>query len=93
MYLWNVNKNFCVLQKPMETNIDLAEAVVKSVLDNFIQKENYVSYIHDDHVNDVATRGIRPTTEALSVRNALMDYFVSPGEAVECQDIAIIHAC
>ena len=96
-------KKFGVLQTSMETSVEVAEALVKSicVLHNFIQRENNFSYLPNDnggHETDshcsstslIAMTSTRPTAEAMSVRDILKDYFVSPGGALEWQD-RIIH--
>ena len=80
----------------METRIEVSEALVKSicVLHNFIQHENnfndFTSHgvdhaidSHNSNTSLTATRNTRLTAEAISVRDSLKDYFVSPGEALE----------
>ena len=93
-----LTKKFGVLKTSMETSAAVSEGVVKSicVLHNLIHHDDNITLDvntndsiddHDQNTRSMSpTRSTRPAVEALSVREALKQYFVSPGGAVEWQD-------
>lgn len=93
-----LTQKFGVLKTSMETSTEVSEAIVKSicVLHNFIHHEDSMNFrgdnddAIDDHHQNMRSlspaRSTRPTAEALSIRDTLREYFVSPGGAVEWQD-------
>ncbi|XP_037783479.1 uncharacterized protein LOC119579638 [Penaeus monodon] len=85
-----LTQKFGVLKTSMETSTEVSEAIAKSicVLHNFIHHKYSMNFCGDnddaidDHHQNMSlspAKSTRPTAEALSIRDTLREYFVSPG--------------
>jgi hypothetical protein len=87
MRLRNFNVKWCILYRPLNTDVPFSESSVKSccVLHNYMHRKDGVNFIYtlyETYLEPINRRRVQDAPSALDVRNYFAGYFTSPQGSV-----------